>query len=62
MAIFGFICGALILGFLTLCLIFIGVYDVKRGMSICWMLILLGLLACGWYQLINASPFTIAIN
>tara|TARA_R110000764_G_scaffold96148_2_gene180163 strand:+ start:69 stop:272 length:204 start_codon:yes stop_codon:yes gene_type:complete len=65
MAIFGFICGVLILGFLTLGWVFVSAYDGafggKREIPVYWMLIVLCLLGYGWCQLISASPFAITV-
>tara|TARA_R100000951_G_C2610737_1_gene171160 strand:+ start:128 stop:331 length:204 start_codon:yes stop_codon:yes gene_type:complete len=65
MAIFGFICGVLILGFLTLGWFFMVVYDGafggKRELPIWFMFIVLGVLMAFWYGLVGASPFTVTI-
>lgn len=65
MAIFGFLCGFIILGFLTLGWVFVSVFDKtlggKREIPVYQMLVILGLIVYGWYCLISASPFTVTV-
>lgn len=66
MAIFGFVCGFVILAFITFAWVFTSVYDGafggKRDIPVIWMLFILCLIGYGWYLLFTNAPFTLSVQ
>jgi hypothetical protein len=65
MAIIGFILILLLLGYLTFAFVMLCILDGAFGdEEIKWYLkiVFLGVLAYGWYKLVEFAPFTVALN